>query len=103
MRESALLIREYVASVTRDEFLTNVQLQDSVLRRFQVIGEAARRISEETKIRYPEIRWRDIVGMRHRLVHDYVDVDLDIVWNAAKNRVPQLLEQLARLEPPRGS
>ena len=100
IRESALLILQYTDSVTRDDFSTSLQLQDAVIRRFQIIGEAARRVSQETKSRYAEIRWSDIVGMRHRLVHDYIEVDLDIVWNAVRVEVPRLLLELDRITPP---
>ncbi len=61
-----------------------------------IIGEAASKVSEETRIAYSQIPWGAINGMRNRLVHAYFDVDLDIVWNTVANRVPELI---AELEP----
>ncbi|MFN0071121.1 MAG: DUF86 domain-containing protein [Chloroflexota bacterium] len=97
IRASGRLILEYTNTVTREELMLSVQLQDAVIRRFQVIGEAARRISDATQVAHPSVRWRDIVGMRHRLVHDYVDVDLGIVWTAARVQVPALLDAFEQI------
>jgi uncharacterized protein with HEPN domain len=60
----------------------------------QVIGEAASRLSPELTGRYRQVPWRAIVGMRHRVVHDYFAVDLDILWAAASTDVPRLAEQV---------
>lgn len=62
-----------------------------------IVGEAAARVSEETRLAYPDIAWRPIIGMRNHLVHAYFDVDLDIIWNTVVNRIPELLETLAAI------
>ena len=79
--QSAELITQYTAECSKQEFLENVQLQDSVIRRLLVIAEAAKRISETTRNSISNIAWREINGMRNRLVHEYDDVNLNIVWN----------------------
>ena len=94
---SAQLIRAYVEGVDVDEFLTNTQLQDSVIRRIEVIGEAAGRISPQFQRAHPEIPWRDIIGMRNRMIHEYDDIDFNIVWNTAQYSIPLLLELIEPL------
>lgn len=100
MLQSAELILTYTESCSKDEFMANVQLQDSVIRRLLVIAEAARRVSDITKQSLSTIAWQDINGMRNRLVHEYDDVNLDIVWNAVQYEIPSLIEKLRLQVPP---
>lgn len=78
MLQSAELILTYTAQCTRVEFVANVQLQDSVIRRLLVITEAVRRVSDVTRQALPNISWQEINEMRNRLVHEYNDVNLNI-------------------------
>jgi uncharacterized protein with HEPN domain len=100
MLQSAELILTYTACCSKDEFLENVQLQDAVVRRLLVIAEAARRVSETTRQSLPGISWQEINGMRNRLVHEYADVNFNIVWNAVQNEVPSLIAELKSKVPP---
>jgi uncharacterized protein with HEPN domain len=100
MLQSAELVINYTAQCSKDEFLTNVQLQDAVIRRLLVIAEAARRVSEATRQTLPTIAWQAINGMRNRLVHEYDDVDLNIVWNVVQDEIPPLIEELTSKVPP---
>ena len=97
---SARMIRSYIESVALDEFLRDTKLQDSVIRRLEIIGEAAGRISVQFREKHPEIPWSEMRGMRNRMIHHYDDVDLHIVWNTAQDNIPQLLELLDPLVPP---
>ncbi|MGB3492094.1 MAG: HepT-like ribonuclease domain-containing protein [Elainellaceae cyanobacterium] len=81
MQQSAELIMTYTADVGKAEFVDNVQLQDAVIRRLLIIAEAARRVSEATRQSLPAVSWLEIDGMRNRLVHEYDDVNLNIVWD----------------------
>ncbi|GAB4358064.1 MAG: hypothetical protein Fur0042_27480 [Cyanophyceae cyanobacterium] len=81
MLQSAELILAYTAQSSKGKFIANIQLQDSVIRRLLVIAEAARRISEATRQSLPDVPWQEINGMRNRLVHEYDDVNLNIVWD----------------------
>ena len=100
MVQSAELIMTYMNQCKEDEFIDNVQLQDSVIRRLLVIAEAARRVSEVTRQTLPNIAWQEINGMRNRLVHDYDDVNLYIVWDVVQFEIPPLITELESQIPP---
>lgn len=74
--------------------------QSAVIREIQVIVEAARLISEETKVTHNAIAWRAIAGMRNRVIHEYFDIDLDILWDTLRNDIPPLIQQLECIVPP---
>lgn len=92
--ESIVLIEEYMNDISEDEFYKSTQLQDAVIRRIEIIGEATKKITEATRIKYHEIPWRKMAGMRDVLIHDYDGINLDIVWNTCKEKLPELKEQL---------
>ena len=94
---SAQLIRSYVEGVGLDDFLTNIQLQDSIIRRIEIVGEAAGRVSPQFRESHPEIPWGEMIGMRNRMIHGYDDIDLDIVWNTTQESIPVLLELIEPL------
>ncbi len=100
MLQSAELVIVYVDQCKKEEFINNIQLQDSVIRRLLIIAEAARRVSEATRQTLPNISWQEINGMRNRLVHDYDDVNLDIVWDVVQVEVPALISELKSRLPP---
>lgn len=79
MLESAKLATRYVAEKSKTEFSLDVQLQDAVIRRLAIIGEAARRVSDSTRQNLAAIPWGEISGMRNHLIHEYDDLDLEIV------------------------
>ena len=97
---SARLVQAYLEGVPRKDFVRDVQLQDSVIRRLEIIGEAAGRVSAEFRARHPAIPWGRMVGMRNRMIHTYDAVDLDIVWTTARERIPELLALIEPLVPP---
>lgn len=70
------------------------QCQDAVIRRLEIIGEAARRISPETRARLPQLPWEAMIGMRNILIHEYDDVDLMIVWDTVQKDLPRLVANL---------
>ncbi|MEO0947932.1 MAG: DUF86 domain-containing protein, partial [Cyanobacteria bacterium J06641_5] len=100
MLQSAELIIRYTAESSKDEFLENLLLQDAVVRRLLIIAEAARRVSDTTRQSLPNVAWQEINGMRNRLVHEYDDVNLDIVWNVVQNEIPSLIVELQSRIPP---
>lgn len=74
----------------REAFMSSEQLQDAVIRNVEVIGEAAKRVSADARARLASLDWKAICGMRDVLIHDYIGVDLDEVWNVASARIPEL-------------
>ena len=74
----------------RAAFMASDEMQDAVIRNVEVIGEAAKRVSVEARSRLSSLDWRAICGMRDVLIHDYIGVDLDEVWNVASTRIPEL-------------
>jgi uncharacterized protein with HEPN domain len=84
-------------NISREEFSKNRMLILSVIKEIEIIGEAASRVSEETKLIYPEVPWKDIIGMRNRLVHGYFEVNTELVWNTVKTNLVHLLSLLKRL------
>jgi uncharacterized protein with HEPN domain len=78
----------YIGQCSKDEFIENIQLQDSVIRRLLIIAEAARRVPESTR---QTIAWREINGMRNRLVHEYDAVNLNIIWDVIQSEIPTLM------------
>jgi uncharacterized protein with HEPN domain len=83
----------------RVDLETDRMLELSLTRLVEVIGEASGRVSEETRKEIPTIPWRDIVGMRNRLIHGYDNVDLDILWDTVEVDLPPLITELEKVLP----
>jgi len=83
-------IEEYTDDMKREDFLSSNLRQDAVIRQVEIIGEAAKKVSEETRERHAEIPWKDMAGMRDKLTHGYFGVDLDAVWDTVMEDIPRL-------------
>jgi uncharacterized protein with HEPN domain len=83
----------------REAFLASTEKQDSILHNLQLLGESVRRVSDDLKGRYPEVPWRDIAAFRNVVVHDYLSIDLSLVWGIVADRVPELQKQIERIVP----
>jgi len=86
-----------IRGVRREEFDEDENLRLALAHLLQTIGEAARRVSRSFQEAHTEIPWAGIVGMRHKVVHDYMDVDEDVVWKTAVEEIPPLFAALERL------
>jgi len=91
--------RSFVAGMTWEEFKASRLHQNAVLKSLEIIGEAAARISVETRGAHPEIPWADIIGMRNRLIHGYFEVDLAKVWETAHSDLLPLITMIEPLVP----
>ena len=89
-----------IRGLPRDEYDADENLRLALIHLIQTIGEAARRVSPEFCKSYPDIRWADIVGMRHKVVHDYLGVDEDVVWRVATEDLHELIAALEPIVPP---
>lgn len=97
MLESAHAIQEYTASRTIDEFRSQRMVQDAVIRRIEILGEAARSLPSEWTRQHPEVPWPQIIAMRNRLIHGYFSVDIDLTLVVAHRDIPVLERQLQQL------
>jgi len=99
-------INEFSNSLTLKEFVKNELVQDAIIRNIEIIGEASKKISIDTKKIYYEIPWKEITGMRDKLIHDYIGVDTKVVWKTIKEDIPALERYLKEIEnsgmPPKG-
>ena len=91
---------DITAHKTRKDYDTDEVLNLALAHIIQVIGEAADNVSDEFREDHPQIPWHEIIGMRHRIVHDYMNVDEDVVWSVVENDLRPLLEVLEKILPP---
>lgn len=86
--ESMNRIDTYILGVEYDSFLNNQMLIDAVIRNLEIIGEAAKNVSNDVQGKYPDIPWRNMIGLRNILIHQYFGVDESIVWEVIKTDLP---------------
>ncbi|MES2649234.1 MAG: DUF86 domain-containing protein [Bacteroidota bacterium] len=88
--ESISEIEKYTTNVSLEEFLENSMMRFASIKQIEIIGEAANYISEETKNKFTDIQWRQIIGMRHILVHEYFGIDSQLIWQIIIDDLPKL-------------
>ena len=94
IRDAIAKTQAYVKGVSKSAFLSNSLIQDAVIRQIEIIGEAAKRVSEKTQSENVQVPWQDIAGMRNKLIHDYFGVDIEKVWLTVKKDIPTLKDQI---------
>lgn len=95
--EAAELLRRYVSGIDFDGFKDDVEKQDAVVRRLEIIGQAVKELPEDLRAQYPSIQWRDIAGAREVVAHEYFRVDLVLVWGMVTKDVPKLAEGVRKM------
>lgn len=91
---------ERFTAAGRERFFQDEMVQDAVLRHFEVIGEAAKRLDDRYRAEHPEVPWRALAGLRDVLIHQYEGVDLEKVWAVVENELPALRRAIAAMLPP---
>lgn len=101
--ESISLIETYTAEIDLVRFLERQQTQDAVLRRIEIIGEAVKNLPEDLRRENPHVPWKQIAGTRDKVIHDYLGVDAELIWNISQTLLPKLRVQveaiLSSLQP----
>ena len=83
-------IENFTANITENQFEDDVMKQDAVIRRLEIIGEAAKKIPQNFRDQYPDIEWRKIAGLRDVLIHGYFGIDIEKIWQIVKKDIPKL-------------
>jgi len=97
---AARLVQEFIAGIDQQAFNTDLKTQSAVIRQLEIVGEATRRLSTDFRTAHPEIPWQEMAGMRSRLIHNYDEVNLKLVWEVIQNDIPELIAQITPLVPP---
>jgi len=95
--EAIRKIKRYTENINFEEFADNELIQDGVVRNLEIIGEAVKNIPEDVKRDNPDVEWRKIAGLRDILIHAYFGVDVEVVWDIVKNKVPKLKEKIENI------
>lgn len=95
--DSANQIENYLKGFDERKFYSNALIEDAVVKRLEVIGEAIKQVSTDLRQQYPGVEWEQIAGMRNRLIHEYFAIDYYVVWIAATEEVPQLKKQIQQI------
>ena len=93
IRECVTRIEEYTRG-GKDEFMKTSMIQDAVIRNFEIMGEATKRLSPELRNTYSDVPWQQMAGLRDVLIHDYLKVNLNLVWQIIEQNVPELKQQI---------
>lgn len=91
-------IKEFSSGLTLKDFKTNELVQDAIIRNIEIIGEASKKISKDTKQTYHKIPWKEIAGMRNKLIHDYLGVDVIVVWKTIHQDIPALEKLISEID-----
>ena len=94
---------EFTGRITYSQFENSRLHQNAIFKALEIVGKAASRVSFGMRESQPDIPWREIIGMRNRLVHVYFDVDIGLVWRTVQEDLPALIAQLERIVPPKST
>lgn len=97
MAQAIRRIQEFTSDLTYDDYVDSILIQSSAERQFEILGEAARRLSDEFRQAHPKIEWRKIIGLRNILIHRYDEIRQQIIWETVVSELDPLLAQLENL------
>lgn len=87
-------IKVYTSNIDKKQFLNDSLIQDGVIRNLEIIGEATKQLKQEFRTKYPIIEWKKIAGLRDKLIHDYIGVDMWAVWGVVEKIIPEFESQI---------
>jgi len=90
-------IQAYTSGIDEEEFLKDSLIQDGVIRNLEIIGEATKQLKPEFRAKYPDIEWKKIAGLRDKLIHDYIGVDIWAVWGVVEKVIPEFEVQIRNI------
>lgn len=91
-------IEKYVEDLNFDDFIKDTKTMDAVIKNLAVIGEAVRNIPSKIRLKYSEIPWAEIMGMRNKIIHEYFGIDEEILWETIQEDLPKFKEQIKKLQ-----
>ncbi|MCK5299965.1 MAG: DUF86 domain-containing protein [Candidatus Aenigmarchaeota archaeon] len=92
--DSIQKIEEFTENVSKEDFFDSVLLQDAIMRRIEIIGEASKNVSDSLKSKYPEIPWTEMARTRDKLIHGYFGIDLDLTWDIVEEDISELKDKI---------
>lgn len=92
-----LFIVSTCQNLSKSDFLEDEILKRAITRSLEIIGEASKKIPADSKVKWNKVQWKNMAGMRDRLIHDYIGVNYSIVWDVVKNKIPELVQQMQDL------
>jgi uncharacterized protein with HEPN domain len=95
--ESCRFIQAFVNGIDFEQFLNDEKTLSAVIRKLEVIGEAAKNIPDSLKKKYPHIQWKKMTGMRDRLIHGYFGISMKLVWGTVRTDIPQLIKEISQI------
>ncbi len=95
-REAAQWALDY-AETGKINFLEDRKTQDAIIRNLEILGEAVKQLSDDLKNEHPEVPWKQIAGLRDKLIHEYFGVNLDLIWEVVETELPKLVKQLKKI------
>lgn len=97
IKEAIRRIDLYIEKMNYEEFLKDIKTQDAIVRNFEIMGEATKNISNDFKKKYPKIPWKELAGVRDRLIHHYFGVNYDIIWVIVKEELAEIIPQIEEI------